>query len=120
MVEIIVLKRYHIFLFYMHIFSYIFRFSKENVSKRHPMSFIPFGAGPRDCFGQSYAKLAVKIAVVSLIQKYKFSLSSKQNVSNNILQVHVILWATFFIQLYIPFHQYIFKKKSKSMGICSS
>ncbi|XP_076114096.1 cytochrome P450 3A13-like isoform X1 [Mytilus galloprovincialis] len=55
------------------------RFSKENVSKRHPMSFIPFGAGPRDCFGQSYAKLAVKIAVVSLIQKYKFSLSSKQN-----------------------------------------
>lgn len=54
------------------------RFKEDCISKRHPLSFIPFGAGPRDCFAQSYTKLVVKTAVVCLLQKYRFSLSSSQ------------------------------------------
>ena len=58
-----------------------FRFSYLNTSKRNPFSFIPFGVGQRDCFAQTYAKITVKTAVVTLLQKFRFSLSKKQMVS---------------------------------------
>jgi hypothetical protein len=35
----------------------------------------------RDCFAQTYAKITVKTAVVTLLQKFRFSLSKKQMVS---------------------------------------
>lgn len=54
------------------------RFNEENTSKRNPFCYVPFGVGSRDCFGQAYAKLAIKVAVISLLTKFKFSLSKVQ------------------------------------------
>ena len=45
------------------------RFTPEEKAKRHPLSYLPFGDGPRNCIGMRLALLEVKLAVVSIIQR---------------------------------------------------
>ncbi|XP_053936773.1 cytochrome P450 3A29-like isoform X2 [Cuculus canorus] len=48
------------------------RFSKENKESFDPYTFLPFGAGPRNCIGMRFALLIVKVAVVVLLQNFSF------------------------------------------------
>ncbi|NXY33318.1 CP3AC protein, partial [Pomatorhinus ruficollis] len=48
------------------------RFSKENKENIDPYTFLPFGAGPRNCIGMRFALLVVKVAVVVLLQNFSF------------------------------------------------
>ncbi|XP_020658075.3 cytochrome P450 3A24 [Pogona vitticeps] len=48
------------------------RFSKENKETLDPYTFLPFGAGPRNCIGTRFALLVLKVAVVVLQQKFSF------------------------------------------------
>ncbi|XP_071822490.1 cytochrome P450 3A24-like [Apostichopus japonicus] len=47
------------------------RFNKENRSKIHPVSWLPFGDGPRACLGMRLAMMEMKFAVVRLLQEFK-------------------------------------------------
>ncbi|XP_055375631.1 probable cytochrome P450 6a20 isoform X2 [Condylostylus longicornis] len=53
------------------------RFSDINVEKRHPMAFLGFGDGPRNCIGMRFAKLQTKIALISILNSYKLFKSDK-------------------------------------------
>lgn len=56
------------------------RFTYENKSQRHPMSYLPFGAGPRICIGMRFALMEAKICVAHFINNYKVSPCSKTEI----------------------------------------
>nr|QLI62176.1 cytochrome P450 27 [Streltzoviella insularis] len=47
------------------------RFSDENKHKIKPLTFIPFGLGPRNCIGSRYALLELKVLLYQLVLNFK-------------------------------------------------
>lgn len=56
------------------------RFSEENKGSRPACTWIPFGEGPRMCIAYRFGLIQVKMGIVTLLKRYKFSLDSSTKV----------------------------------------
>ncbi|XP_046449638.1 cytochrome P450 3A14-like [Daphnia pulex] len=48
------------------------RWSPENKANRSPYAYMAFGTGPRNCVGMRFAMEEMKMALCSLVQKFRF------------------------------------------------
>lgn len=60
------------------------RFSKENKESIDPYTYMPFGAGPRNCLGMRFALVMMKLALVEILQRFSFSVCEETEVKAHI------------------------------------
>ncbi|XP_077135677.1 cytochrome P450 3A24-like [Ranitomeya variabilis] len=48
------------------------RFRKENREIQNPYTFLPFGAGPRNCMGMRFSMISMKSVISLLLQNFSF------------------------------------------------
>lgn len=60
------------------------RFTSENKARRHPYAYLPFGHGPRSCIGMRLAQVEMKLAIVSILQHYRFKTCDETEVSKRL------------------------------------
>ncbi|XP_044004563.1 probable cytochrome P450 6a14 [Aphidius gifuensis] len=53
------------------------RFNDEAVKSRHPMSFLSFGDGPRNCIGARFGSMQTKVGIVKILEKYTVDICDK-------------------------------------------
>ncbi|XP_016964524.1 cytochrome P450 6A1 isoform X1 [Drosophila biarmipes] len=50
------------------------RFSPAACQQRHPTAFLGFGDGPRNCIGLRFGRMQVKVGLITLLRRFRFSL----------------------------------------------
>lgn len=54
------------------------RFTKEEIKKRPPYAYLPFGGGPRLCIGSNFAMMEMKLVIVRMLQRFDLELVENQ------------------------------------------
>lgn len=57
------------------------RFDRQAGEKVPPLTYIPFGGGPRNCIGAAFAQIEVKVILSRLLQMFNFQLTNQSEIS---------------------------------------
>ena len=50
------------------------RFFKDQAVKRPPLTYVPFGGGPRNCIGAAFSQIEAKIVLSQILQRFDLTL----------------------------------------------
>ncbi|XP_054006351.1 probable cytochrome P450 6a14 [Hylaeus anthracinus] len=53
------------------------RFNEETEAARHPMHYLPFGDGPRNCIGARFGQIQTKIGLITILREHKVDVCEK-------------------------------------------
>lgn len=54
------------------------RFTSKNIEKRHEFAYLPFGKGPRSCFGENFALMQMQIGISKILSTFHIGLASSE------------------------------------------
>ncbi|GCC34722.1 hypothetical protein chiPu_0013197 [Chiloscyllium punctatum] len=58
------------------------KFTREERDLRDPVCYLPFGLGAFSCIGSEFSVMMVKVALASILTRYRFTWCSQTPVSN--------------------------------------
>ncbi|KAK0077873.1 hypothetical protein PV325_001280 [Microctonus aethiopoides] len=53
------------------------RFNEENIKSRHEMAFLPFGKGSRNCIGERFAYMQMKVGLMKILKNHVVEVCKK-------------------------------------------
>ena len=59
------------------------RFARDEKHERPSLSYVPFGGGPRNCIGATYAQIEARLVLARILQQFELELVPGQQISSH-------------------------------------